>query len=192
MDFYVPFDVFIKTIILKKEFSEILKKEKTNLTIKNIYTDFFLKKKFDAYIGKNILIKFHSKIINYFYIIFINSNYMEMYFLANAIYNCYSKIMSKDVISILITNIIYKITNKMNDTELEKIWKLNFYNIPELNEEDYIQIITDYFLKKSELEMENKYGLKFKEYNRKKEYYAKKYRNLYHNVFIELNKKMNL
>lgn len=192
MEFFVPFEEFINTTIQKKEFAEILKKEKTSLTIKNIYTDYFLKNKFDAFIGKNISVKNYSKIIDYYYIIFINSKYIEIYFLSNAIFTCYTKLMSKDFINVLITNIIYKVINKMNTDELKNIQKINFYSIPELNEDEFKEITIDVLLNKSIPELEEKYQLKYKEYNRKKEYYIKKYRNLNHEIFIELNKKMIL
>jgi len=188
----VPFEDFIYTTIQKKEFAEILKKEKTSLTIKNIYTDYFLKNKFDAFIGKNISVKNYSKIIDYYYIIFINSKYIEIYFLSNAIFNCYTKLMSKDYINVLITNIIYKVINKMTKDELKDIQNINFYSIPELNKDDFKEITIDVLLNKSIPELEEKYQLKYKEYIRKKEYYIKKYRNLNHEIFIELNKKMIL
>lgn len=100
--------------------------------------------------------------------------------------------MSKDFINVLITNIIYKVINKMNTDELKNIQKINFYSIPELNEDEFKEITIDVLLNKSIPELEEKYQLKYKEYNRKKEYYIKKYRNLNHEIFIELNKKMIL
>jgi len=162
------------------------------LSIKNIYIDYFSKNKFDSYIGKNIFIKSHSKLINNYYIIFINSNYIEIYILSNVIYKCYSKIISNNFINVLLTNIIYKVINKMNDKELDEIQKLNFYSIPELTEEDFKLITIDILLNKPIFDLETKYELKYKEYKRKKEYYMKKYRNLNHDIFMEMNKKMSL
>lgn len=186
MNFFVPFSTFISSVIKEKEFENIFKKDHVSCTIKNIYSDYLQKNKFNSYVGKNIVIKDHKKLMTDFYIIFINSNYIEKYFEANAILQCYTKLFTEEFLNIFITNVLYDVINKMSEEELKKYKDLNFYNTPELNEEDFKNILIDSLINTANLE--EKYGLKYKEFKRRKEFYMNKYNSLNNDIIMLVHK----
>lgn len=186
MNFFVPLSDFINSTIVKDEFSFIFKKEKVSCVIKNIYSDYFLKNKFNSYVGKNIVVKDHKKLMSDYYIIFLNSFYIEKYFLANAILQSFTKIFNKEFLNVFITNILYDVIYKMSDEELKKIKDLNFYNIPELKGEEFKMIMIDSLINIENLD--EKYGLKYKEFKRRKEYYINKYKSLNNDIIMAVHK----
>ena len=186
MIFHLPFREFIQQTILRNEFKDILKQEKIHLVIKNIHSDYFSKNKFNSYIGKNIFIKDYKKIMNDYYIIFINSNYIEQYLYVKAICRCFMQIYTNEFINIILINILYKIIYKMHDDELIRFQNINFINVPELTLEEFKQITIDSLLNKPNLE--ELYGDKYKEYKRKKEYYMNKYKEHTSSIIMSLHK----
>ena len=74
----------------------------------------------------------------------------------------------------------------MSDEELKKIKDLNFYNIPELKGEEFKMIMIDSLINIENLD--EKYGLKYKEFKRRKEYYINKYKPLNNDIIMAVHK----